>query len=423
MEQKSKENPPFYQKVEHRHFIRLLSLIGLILLCLGLLSWVLSTIQKNRDLHTPLTGFVPSGIFGKPGQSGGGCFETDPSFSLRIAVPSRKPDQTTRNVTLFHPSVAECNTTETWSGRVTEGATWLSIYPAQGLLIGEKPQSVLLIITSKLLNIGEYHGTVEFDSRLGGTRMFVSLKVVPASLADTVAYTPLSDLSVVARWPHLVKSQSSNVSITLASLKILSRVLPSATRSMLGQNALKSLEKFLPNEELRQDNTTKPLLLESSSVYGPFPGTYDQLQLVGITAQLIGTTFDISQTIPPSQSAEQTTLDFRWNILPKEAGPQNLVLSLAGLWKPQHDAALQTIYFLAGQLSVSVDATPVPFIVPGQITLSEIIIALIASVLNIPWIIEKIEKRRKNYKKSLPTPPTNSPKTSSRQPRGRKRKR
>jgi hypothetical protein len=144
---------------------------------------------------------------------------------------------------------------------------------------------------------------------------------------------------------------------------------------------------------------------------------------VGISAQLFGTAFDISPSIPPSQSAEQNTLDFRWNILPKEAGPQNLVLSLAGLWKPQHDTALQTIYFLAGQLSVSVDATSVPFIVPGQITLSEIIIALIASVLNIPWILEKIEKRRKKNKKSLTTTSTNSSKVSTRQPRGRKRKR
>jgi hypothetical protein len=72
---------------------------------------------------------------------------------------------------------------------------------------------------------------------------------------------------------------------------------------------------------------------------------------------------------------------------------------------------------------VSVDATSVPFIVPGQITLSEIIIALIASVLNIPWILEKIEKRRKKNKKSLTTTSTNSSKVSTRQPRGRKRKR
>ncbi len=172
-----------------------------------------------------------------------------------------------------------------------------------------------------------------------------------------------------------------NITISLFSPRNIPRNLPSASKpTATEQVAAPSMSTF-------PDGDVSTTLLKDS--YKP------DYQLMTIVAQLDAVTFDISPSTPPPQTPYQRIVSFQWNIVPKESGPQSLAVGIAGQWQPKGEGELETVYFLLSQFSVNVDASAVPFLTFGQLTFSEILFALLGSILNVPLIVGYVGKWRK----------------------------
>jgi len=393
--------------------------IGVVLIGVSLTMLLLFAVLSYWNLHTLHTRIVPSEFieFGLGSGEGPGCLTTDTST---LSVVIGRHDQTSRVVSLHHVNQVNpnnCNTTEPWSEHVTqEGTSWLSIYPTKGVLIGKRPQSISFLIKSQLLDIGQYQEFVDFRTPQDEVYLEIFLSVVPDALKNTVAYTRLSDLAVASSLPQLVKGQSVNVSISLASFDILSHNIPSSTRKRSDIDGT-SIEKYT-------SNALNDALSADTFLKDPIYVKYHQMSLVSIEAKLNGTAFDISPSIPPSESAEQNIVSFSWNILPKEVGPQTFIFSIGARFQSQKGGDVQTFYyFLIGQFSVSVSDTPVPFFTLGQVSLGGIIFAivgLIGSAISVPEILKWLQKRRKR-KNARPTPiPQRSSRPNAHQTKGKR---
>lgn len=120
-------------------------------------------------------------------------------------------------------------------------------------------------------------------------------------------------------------------------------------------------------------------------------------------AQLSASSFDVDPQIQSPQSlalAQNNKVLFGWTITPKYDGPQAILVSISVIDR-------KGAHLLASrQIRVAVNKTPteVPspntFFSLGQVTLSELLIILLGSILNIPWLIEHF--RRKEAKSSAP---------------------
>jgi hypothetical protein len=248
----------------------------------------------------------------------------------------------------------------------------------------------------------------------------IHLYVVPDALKNSVAYTPLHDLAVACTLPQLMIGQSVNIDMSLASSKVLSPGMPSSTKQESRVDS-DTFAKYTQVTDWAYSN-----ILSEYSILNDKRGWEDStVSFVALVANLYGAAFDISPTIPPSQSAEPTIVGFHWNILPKQAGKQAFFLEVGATFRNQEGKELFTAYFLASTLTVNVSDTPLPIFTFGQVTLGGILAALIGSALNVPWILERVQKSRKKRKKNSPpaSPPLrHSSPPSSRRPRRRRRR-
>ena len=400
------------QEEKRHHRYTLLARIGLFLLVLSLGSWGVSTVFILSARNTPtaaLTRIIPSIFFPVPGPSPPPCpLEVTPPGPLTFTIIQGQSGRAVQTVTLTPQPQPGCHPAETWSGNIVtyQGAHWLSISPTQGDV--SSLQSVSIIVSSSSLTEGVYTGLITFTPKYGNSEEIkVAVDVARdrqhTSLGDIVAYTPLADLNILAKWPRLIKDHSVNMKISLLSSRNLPRnLLPAATPTTTQYASLSGS----PSEVGFDDNGGD--LLESA--FGS--------QLISLVAQLDGTAFDISPSAPPPQDPNQRVVSFHWNILPKEAGPQAFEVNIAGQW--ENGGRLETTYFLHSEFSVNVDESPVPFITFGQVTLSALLLSLLGSLLNVPWILDYIQKRKETKQKQHAAPV--SSKSTSSQPTGKRRR-
>jgi hypothetical protein len=298
-------------------------------------------------------------------------------------------DQDTQTITLAPGLCSSAN----WVGNVatSQGSiNWLSISPTRGDLSPGSRSIAVSLPGVSALPVGVYAGLITFTDQqhpAASSQVSVILDVVPdqhtSSLGSLVAYTRIADLAIIVTSPYLVKDQSANITISLLS----SRNLPKSAAPVPGAKG--PMTQSLASQEMGKSDRVDWLL---ENAYGS--------HLTSLSAQLSSTAFDISSLDPPAQDPDQHQADFRWNILPKKAGSQSLEVAIAGQWISTDGTPPKTVYIIYSGFSLSVDDVPAPFITTSQIDLSAFVVTLIGSVLNLPWILEYIQKRRKERKHS-----------------------
>lgn len=138
-------------------------------------------------------------------------------------------------------------------------------------------------------------------------------------------------------------------------------------------------------------------------------------------ADLSASAFDVAPQQQAMQSLDQNEVIFDWTLTPKYIDEQTLSVSVTGIWIPKGGGKtikrLLSIHILNINVSPMVPVTQTtPFFVPGQLTFSDLLVALISSALNVPWIVELFKK--KEVKKDQPdtSPSATAPVSGKGQP-------
>lgn len=139
--------------------------------------------------------------------------------------------------------------------------------------------------------------------------------------------------------------------------------------------------------------------------------------LLGV--RLSASAFDVDPQKQPPQRfvGDATELDFDWTMTPKYIGDQTLIIAITAPYPsaqqgepPEQVLAAYTIHLTVGNI-----ATPTPSGKPAQpekalpnssplLSLGqELLVALLGSVLNIPWIVGLLQKRKEAKEKKPPT--------------------
>jgi hypothetical protein len=212
---------------------------------------------------------------------------------------------------------------------------------------------------------------------------------------NIVSDTNISGLTTDITWPiHVVKDQSFVLEVYVIPTPALP---PNGTASPSQQKVLSQLTPVgTPNVPISQAFGTK----------------FDAFAIADVNASA----FDISPQQQTMQSLDQNEVDFFWTLTPKYTDEQTLRVDVTGIWKPKGGG--ESIERpLSGQ-TLSINVMPMmlvnistSFFVPGQVTLSDLLVALFSSALNVPWIVELVKKRKESKKEQQPatTPSTTAP--------------
>jgi hypothetical protein len=113
-----------------------------------------------------------------------------------------------------------------------------------------------------------------------------------------------------------------------------------------------------------------------------------------LIAQLSASAFAIDPKVQEQQLLGQQTNSFTWTAIPLYSTKQALNIYVIGIWTPKNGG--KTIERPMGNHIWHIDVADVatPFFGLGQITLSEFIVVLISSILNVPIMLDFLEKRR-----------------------------
>jgi hypothetical protein len=120
------------------------------------------------------------------------------------------------------------------------------------------------------------------------------------------------------------------------------------------------------------------------------------------SAYLITTSFDVQLLGQEEQSANQTRIEWDWNIFPKTAGSQIINIGIILHWKPTGNKGKEDIFRQIWQSSTTIEVNPPPFIQPGQITISGAVsgfFGLIFTGFSLTWMYEERKKRHQVRKK------------------------
>jgi hypothetical protein len=220
----------------------------------------------------------------------------------------------------------------------------------------------------------------------------------PPTENQLISDTTMSNIKILSLWPHMTKDQSVEINVSLITTPNLSIQLTATPKENNSINV--SISKLIlvgtPNVTI-------------SDVFGP---GYQ----VSAIAQLYGTAFDIQPGNEITRPLDQSIVSFSWNVLPKVVGRQIIVVSIMGQWTPKDGGKSKERLIGQPELSIVVDEVNATrsesFIAFGQITLGEVLLGLIGSVLNLPWILDITQKRRKERERiqrltprQLNTPP------------------
>jgi hypothetical protein len=123
-------------------------------------------------------------------------------------------------------------------------------------------------------------------------------------------------------------------------------------------------------------------------------------------AQLSASAFDVSPLEQGKQSLDQEEVDFTWTVTPKYSGEQVLNVAVTGVWVPRNGGEPIERPLASHLFHLKVidpPSPPPPFFSLGQVTVGEILILIVGSLLNVPWIVESIGKRRREKEQKQQT--------------------
>jgi hypothetical protein len=202
--------------------------------------------------------------------------------------------------------------------------------------------------------------------------------------SNFVSDTDVSGLTTEITWPiHVVRGQSFALTVLITPTPALTA---SATAEP-GQTQVLS--------QLTPVGTPK---VPISKAFGP---KFDAFAI----AELSASAFDVAPQQQATQSLDQRLVKFDWTLTPRHTDKQTLSVTITGVWIPK-SGGKQIERPLAGHLlhiSVTDTAPTTPFFVLGQLTFSDLFVALISSALNIPWIVELFKKRQETKKEKSDT--------------------
>jgi len=207
------------------------------------------------------------------------------------------------------------------------------------------------------------------------------------SHVNSVFATKISGLTTEIRWPtQVVQDQSFVLEVSVLPTSLPP---PESTSAPGQQHILRQLTPV--------GTPDRPI----SQAFGP---KFDAFASADVKASA----FDISPQQQIMQSLDQNEVDFFWTLTPRYSDDQKLRVDITGIWKPKGGGE-PIERPLSGQiLSITVLSMPVAtsasFFAPGQLTLSDLFVALLGSALNVPWIVELARKRKESKKETQPAP-------------------
>jgi hypothetical protein len=209
-------------------------------------------------------------------------------------------------------------------------------------------------------------------------------------MAVGIQNTDISGLAIQSGWKFTTPvHESIAISLTIVNTSSNVPVIPQPNQTQA-------------SSQLTPVGTPHVPILEA---FGP---NYD----VFAVAQLSASAFDVDPREQLKQSLDQQEVIFTWNVTPKYGGGQTLNFAVTGIWIPKSGG--ETIERPLANLSGNMWVIDVgdAFFTFGKITLADLLLALIASVLNVPWIVDLIKKRKEEKKKkqsATPSGPSNTP--------------
>lgn len=106
------------------------------------------------------------------------------------------------------------------------------------------------------------------------------------------------------------------------------------------------------------------------------------------TAYLAATAFDVKSVTSEEQPLEQPRINWEWNVIPKNDGPQTVNLSIEVRWKPKGGGQIIQRQIWRTRLDILVER---PLITTGQLSILTLIGGFVGSGLSIPWIFERVK--------------------------------
>ncbi len=207
---------------------------------------------------------------------------------------------------------------------------------------------------------------------------------------NRISDTDVSGLTTEITWPiSVVKDQSFDLEVLIIPTPSLTA---GATASPTQRQVLSQLTPVgTPNVPISQ----------------AFGQRFDAFAIADLSASA----FDISPQQQARQSLDQNEVVFDWTLTPKYIDQQTLRVSVTGIWIPKGGGETIERPLSGHLLNISVSPMmPVtqttPFFVPGQLTFSDLLVALISSALNVPWIVELLKKRKETKKDQPDTSPS-----------------
>ncbi len=215
---------------------------------------------------------------------------------------------------------------------------------------------------------------------------------VPTPGTIEIAEMKTSQLSIVAKtYSHFQKDHSVEVLVSITSLLATvasASPTPNETRITAGVTPVGT-----PGVAIQE-------------AFGPNYNTFAVAQLSGSGA------FEIDPQKQREQSLNQRdAVTFTWAVFPKVAGEQTLIIEVTGLWVPKSGGNPEERPLGRLEWKVNVEE---PIFSTGEIHLSDIVMLILGSALNVQWIWGLVQQARKKGKekqeassqRSAQSPPT-----------------
>jgi WD domain, G-beta repeat len=193
----------------------------------------------------------------------------------------------------------------------------------------------------------------------------------------------LSQLTIAHEWPNQIDiTGSATISIRLA--------LPSTKLSILQKTA--NYEVATARPELA------PELTEKQGQEVPLNKVFAGYEPVTATAHLVTTTFNVQAVQPEEQTVDQPFIEWNWNVSPKTIGTQIISMDIEVRWIPLTKGSGQDMLLPIWGDSVIIEVYQ-PFLDTRQLSAVSLIGLLGGAGLTVPFIWERIDKRREERQK------------------------
>ncbi len=120
------------------------------------------------------------------------------------------------------------------------------------------------------------------------------------------------------------------------------------------------------------------------------------------SANLSTTSFDVQLLGSLEQSANQVKIEWNWNIFPKSSGTQVVNIGITLHWKPISSNGGKDIIRQIWVTASTITVNPLPFIQPGQVTISGVASGILGTLLtgsSLTWWWDGRKKKQEEKEK------------------------